>query len=75
MLYGVLGRHPISKYQWSKFVKSILDNTVTYVQIPLNLHITVKQILFDQFKQSWSASLTISSKGLNYNTIKDSLSF
>ena len=114
MLYGELGRHPISitiksriigfwthiingkstkfvnliykkllqtgphLFKWTRNVQAILQevgrNDIWLNQnenISSNTHKLVKKILFDQFVQKWHNSLQQSSKGRNYNLLKD----
>ena len=63
--------------KWLAKIKSILTNIgrpdIWNNQLNINLnniHVYVKQILIDQFKQTWHAELTQSNKGTTYLSLK-----
>ena len=70
------------QYKWINFVKNILNSTgntelwLSQSNITSN-HVDklIKQTLKDNFMQEWNASLQLSSKGKNYNLLKDNLNF
>ena len=66
------------EFKRSAHIKKILDETgylyswdTQDSQTCSKLHVMIKATLQDQFKQSWSSSLKLSSKGINYSLFKD----
>ena len=73
-----------SEYQckWITFIKNIFHETgMTDIWLNQNniqnnqICKLIKQNLTDQFLQSWSGQLQLSSKGKNYNLFKDNINF
>ena len=67
-----------SDFKWLTHIKNILNETgFSYLwtnqdsQSSEKLHFLIKNALLDQFKQSWSSDLQLSSKGRNYSLFKD----
>lgn len=66
-------------FKWTNHIRNIINQTgYTFVwndQYNTNLknfHVLIKTRLLDQFIQNWQASMNNSSKGRNYNAIKQS---
>ena len=81
MMYLTLRIINNSGFRWLSCVKSILTgvvrNDVWILQDRLNtfsLNLSIKAILIDQFLPNWRSNLGNSTKGRNYNILKDNIS-
>ena len=74
--------HTEYQCKWITFIKNIFNETdLTDIWINQNniqnnqICKLIKQSLSDQYLQSWTAQLQLSSKGKNYNLFKDNINF
>ena len=70
----------LTNFKWANHIKNVLDSTgLSYIWLHQSdivgrkIHSQVKQVLLDQFRQEWHASLNSSSKGKIYSTIKSEI--
>ena len=78
LLYRVLAAYDCPLVKWTCYIKNILFGIgraeLWYYQNTLNtnsLRYLVKQTLLDQFFQKWCSDLNNSSKGIQFNSFKD----
>ena len=81
-MYALDSNADEQEFKWLNHIRSILNETGRHElwlrqfnSIPFSSSKAIKQILIDQFIQSWNHSLTAtdSSKGRNYSLFKDSI--
>lgn len=77
-LYKYMTSFPNHEFKWTSKIRDILNSVgrpdlwQNQTQINhLHIHKLIKQILIDQYKQSWYAQLQQSNKGLNYKSFKE----
>ena len=80
LLYRVLAANDCPSVKWTCYIKNILFGIgraeLWYHQNTLNtnsLRYLVKQTLIDQFFQKWRSDLNNSSKGVQFNSFKDTI--